>query len=63
MADVEVTFLPGEDMEMVQIIITNDEIPEGSETFAALLSGTDQMTASVIAPSTATITIEDNDGM
>ena len=59
----EVTFSPEEVMKTIEITIIDDEVPENNETFTAHIIGVSTRIASVTAPSIATITIEDNDGM
>ena len=56
---VELTFLPGVNSSCTSITIANDDILENDETLLVQLTTTDEAIA--LNPSSATITIEDND--
>lgn len=56
------TFTPGETSETFEVSITQDQLYEGSETFSATL-GTTTGNAILGSPSSATITIVDDDGV
>ena len=63
MNDFVVTFSPEEVTKTIEITIINDEVPESDEIFTAYIFGVSTRIATVTNPSTATITIEDNDSM
>lgn len=54
------TFLPGETFKYIRLPLINDTIYEGNETFTITLSSSGGG-EEVISPSTATVTIRDND--
>ena len=57
----EVTFNPGETKKRILVFISDDEIAEPLETFAATLSAGAK--AVVVTPSEVRVFIQDNDGM